>query len=103
MGRVLRRMRPAIHPDGAPLLIGADVLLNRDQTLRLRILFFPDSQVQRAAINIRNDVNPALVFRYRQARRIPAQGKLPSAFGDWEAEVVYAACGLRGRGSRQQS
>src|SRR5881397_2412711 len=89
MRRVLRRMRAAVHPNGPPLLIRADVLLNRDQPLGLRIFFFPDSQVQGPAINIRNDVNAALMFRYAQTRGIPAQGKLPRAFGDRKTEVVH--------------
>src|ERR1700680_2869716 len=52
VSRVLGRMWTSIHVDGAGLLIGADVVLDGDESVRLRISFLPDAQLQRAPVNI---------------------------------------------------
>ncbi len=70
------RMRTAVHPDGARLLISADVIFDRDHLLRVRILLVPDPQMQRSMINIRRHVHPALMFLQREARSVPAFGEM---------------------------
>ena len=77
--RVFRRMRPAVHPDGSLLLVGADVALDRDELLRVRILLFPDPHLQRTAVDVRGDVDLALMLSQRQARGVPAVGVQPGA------------------------
>ena len=42
MRRVLRRMGAAVHPNGPPLLIRADILFNGDQPLRLDVTKLDD-------------------------------------------------------------
>src|SRR6266850_1563112 len=86
--RFFGRVWTAVHPDGPPLFVRADVLLDCNQTLRLRILFFPDPQIQRPTINVGNDVNAALMLRNRQPACVPAQGELACAVRDRKTGVV---------------
>src|SRR5438309_1244256 len=72
-------MWTAVHPDGSPLFVRADVLLDCDEALRLRILFFPDPQIQRPTINVGDNMNAALVFGNRQPACVPAQSELACA------------------------
>src|SRR5581483_7166292 len=51
------RMGTAVHPDGAGLLVGGDVVFDGDDFLGLRILFVPEAALQGAAINVRRDVH----------------------------------------------
>ena len=87
-GRVVGRMRAVVHPDGAVLLIGAGVVVDRDQVLRLRIALLPDAELQGAAIDVGDRVDLALVLRERQTVRIPAQGPLASLGVDRNAEII---------------
>src|SRR5579871_4256145 len=89
-------MRPAVHPDGAGLLIRADVLLDRDDLLRLRVLFIPDPQVQWAAIDIRRDMHLALMLRKCEPRGVPAFRPEASSVSDGEPGVIHE---LRARSS----
>src|SRR2546426_11182846 len=82
------RVWTAVHPDGPPLFVSADVLLDSNQALRLRILFFPDPQIQRPTINVGDDVNPALVLRNRQPACVPAQRELACAVRDRKTGIV---------------
>ena len=43
-------MRPAIHPNRPPLHVGADELLDRNHFLRVRILFLPQAELERTAL-----------------------------------------------------
>ena len=60
-------MRPVIQPNGPSLFVRADVILDRDRSLRLRIALLPNVQVQRPAINVRSHVHLALMLGQRQA------------------------------------
>src|SRR5437867_8184168 len=60
-------MRTAVHPDRPPLLVGAEILLIGDDFLRRRILFFPDPELQRPAIDMGHIVGLALVLEERNA------------------------------------
>ena len=60
-------MWTAVHPDRARLLVGADVVLDRDHPLRFRIPFFPDPQRERAVVDVRRHVHAALMLLQRQA------------------------------------
>ena len=57
---------PPVHPDGACLLVGADVVLDRNHLLCLGILFLPDPQVQGTVIDVGRHVHAALMFLQRQ-------------------------------------
>src|SRR5688500_17421905 len=81
-------MRTAVHPDSACLLVGADVVLDRDDALRLGIFLFPDSQLQRTVVDVRRDVHAALVLLQRQARGVPAVSEEPRGAVDGQAKVV---------------
>ena len=81
-------MRTPVHPDRARLLVGADVVLDRDELLRVRIALFPDPELQRTSIYVGRDVHLALMLGQRQSRRIPAERPLPRAVGDRQAEIV---------------
>ena len=71
VSNTFRWMRAAVHPNRTVLFIGADVLPNGDDALRLRVSFFPDAQVQRAAVDVRNHVNFALMFGYGEPGGAP--------------------------------
>ena len=86
---VLGRMRAAVHPDHAVLLVGAAVHVDRDQALRLRVAFLPDSQAQRAAMNIGRRVDLALMLGQAQAIGIPAQRPLARCFVDRQPEEIH--------------
>src|ERR1700688_2560909 len=58
---VVGRMRAAIHPDGPVLLIGADVVPEGDQVLRLRISLLPDPKPVGAAVDVAGSVHLALM------------------------------------------
>ena len=82
MHGVIGRMRTAIHPDGARLFVGADVILDGDYLLGIGVLFFPDPEMQRAMIDVRRNVHAALVFLQREARCVPALGEGPRGIVD---------------------
>ena len=67
---VCRRMRAAVHPDRAVLLVCAVVDAVRDDHLRGRILLFPDPKLVRAAVDVRDVVRLALVLEHRDARDV---------------------------------
>src|SRR4051812_21870838 len=81
-------MGTAIHPDGPGLLIRADVLLDRDNLLRLGIFFGPNTKVEWASIDIRRDVHLALMLGQRKARRVPTLGPEAGAVSDGKTRVV---------------
>ena len=67
MHSVIGRMQTAIHPDGARLLIGADVIFDGDYLLRIGIFFLPNPEMQRAMVDVWGNVNAALVVLQREA------------------------------------
>src|SRR5262245_36890496 len=81
-------MRAAIHIDRPRLLERAAVVFDRDQVLRLRVLLFPDAQVERAAIDVRRYVHAALLLGEREAGRVPAVRVLARRIIERETGVV---------------
>src|ERR1700688_2925049 len=81
-------MRPVVHPDGSVLLVSADVLLDRNDALRLRILLFPDPQIKRSAIDIGNQVNLALMLGEGRSRRAPGESPGARAFVDGHTVIL---------------
>src|ERR1043166_1587663 len=75
----LRRMRTAVHPDRPRLLVRADVVLDGDEDLRVRIALFPNPQLQRTTIDVRGDMHLTLMLGERQPRWVPAEGPLTRA------------------------
>src|ERR1700730_13312015 len=69
--RGVGRMRAAVHPERTGLFVVIDVLFNGDEFLRDRVALIPDLQIQRAAIDIGDDVDFALIFGYGEAGSIP--------------------------------
>src|SRR5215475_9676153 len=88
MRREFGRMRPAIHPNGPVLLVGADVVADSDDVLGLRIAFFPDPELKRATIDVCSRVYLALMLFESQPVGIPAQGPLPRCVVDGNPKVV---------------
>ena len=67
MRRERRGMRASVHPDRPRLLVGADVVLDRNDALRFRILLFPDPQRERPVVDVGRHVHAALMLLQRQA------------------------------------
>ncbi len=65
--RPARRMRTSVHPDGAVAFEGLVVPVNGDQSLRVRVAFFPRARVADRAHRIGRDVAVALVVAKRDA------------------------------------
>ena len=82
-------MRASIHPYRPRLLIGADVLIDRDQFLRIGIAFFPDPYAQWSPVDVAHGVDLALVFGQRVPGRVPTEGELASLRVDRESEVIH--------------
>jgi hypothetical protein len=86
--RDLGGMRAAVHVDRPGLIVGADVVLDRDELLRIGVPILPDAKIQRAAVDIRRDVHTTLLFRQRDAGRIPAVGELSRRRVDRQTEII---------------
>src|SRR5882672_8366052 len=69
----LRRMAAAVHPDSSRLLVVVDVLLDGDEFLRDWIALFPNPEIVRSTIDVRDNVHFALMLRYREAGGVPRQ------------------------------
>ena len=65
VGGVVGRVGTAIHPDGAGLLVGADVHLDGDDLLGVGVLVFPEAEGHGAAVDVGDDVDAALLFLER--------------------------------------
>ena len=63
-------------------------MLDRDDLLRFGILLFPDSQAQRAMVDVGRHVHAALMLLQGEARGIPALGKQACRVVDRQAGVV---------------
>src|SRR5579862_9756548 len=87
--RVFRWMRPPVHIDCARLLISADVLLYRYQSVRRGIPILPNSQLQWTSIDIRGCMRLALVLLQREPVWIPAQSPLAGIVLNRKAEVSH--------------
>ena len=70
------RMRPAVHPDRAPLHVRAAELPVRNDLLRRGILVLEDAELDRAAIDVRDVVRLALMLEHRDARDVERLGVL---------------------------
>jgi hypothetical protein len=70
------------------LIVGADVVLDRDDLLRLGILLLPDAEVQRAVVDVGRHVHATLMLLKRQARGIPALSEETRGVVDRDAEIV---------------
>src|SRR5215472_4556429 len=88
MSGVIGRMRTAIHINRAVLLVGADVLPQRNDLLGLRVALFPDTNAKRATVNIANGVNLALVLWEGKAVGGPAQRPLTRGLADRQAKII---------------
>ena len=86
--RVGRRVRPAVHPDRPRLLVGADVVLDRDDVLRSGVLLVPDADVERAPVDVVHGVDATLLFVVGQPRGVPTLGPLTGGGRQRNARVV---------------
>src|ERR1019366_5904717 len=74
VGRVVGRVGASIHPDGAGLLVGADVHLDGDDLLGVGVLLLPQPEGHGAAVDVGDDMHAALLFLERKARGVPTIG-----------------------------
>src|SRR4051812_38321077 len=81
-------MGAPIHPDRAGLLVCADVVFDRDYTLGVGIFFLPHPQGHRSTINVRHQMNAALLLGKRDARWIPAIGPQTGSVVDRNTEII---------------
>src|SRR5205809_7132250 len=88
VSRVVRGMRPSVHPDSAVLFVRTDVLLDRDKLLSVGLSFLPDPHLQGTAIDVGDRVHLALMLLHSQSRRIPAQSPLAGLFIDRKSQVI---------------
>ena len=79
---------PAVHPDRAPLLVGAQVHLGRHDFLRIGIALVPYAKLQRPTEDMRDVVDLALMLGHRAARDVPAVGEEARGLVDRKARVV---------------
>ena len=66
MWRVLGRVRASIHPDGPFLLVRADGLPDCDELMGDGISFLPQPHGERAAVDVLDDMDLALVLGKRK-------------------------------------
>ena len=85
--RVLRRMRPAVHPDRAREPVAA-VEAVRDEPLRDGIVLFDDREAAGASILVRRRVRQALVLGHREPRRRIQRRFVAQRIVDRQAGVV---------------
>src|ERR1700722_7766988 len=81
-------MGTVVHPDGAGLLVGADVLFDGNHVLGLRVALFPNAQVERSAVDIGNQMNLALMLGQGGSRRAPGESPGACAFVDWDPIIL---------------
>jgi hypothetical protein len=86
--RIRRRVRPAVHPDVALLLLPLDVGAQPHDLLTGVVHVGRDAQVADAAEAVGGGVRLALVFRQRQQPGVPAVGAQPRRLVDRQARVV---------------
>jgi hypothetical protein len=65
--RIRRWVRPPIHPDRPLLLVGTDGFPNRNELMRDGIPIFPDSHLERPAMDIFHNVDLTLMLRKRKS------------------------------------
>ena len=70
--RIIRRVRPAIHPDGAVQLERTQIHLDGQKLLRIGIALLRDAELIRPEEDIRERVRRALVLEHRVPVRAPA-------------------------------
>src|SRR4029450_1441491 len=88
MRRIFGWMRPAIHPNRPPLHVGADELLDRNHFLRVRILFLPQAELERTAIDVRNRIRLALMLEQRPSRDVPGVGVHARGLIDRQPQII---------------
>src|SRR4029453_10886063 len=88
MWRVFGWMRPATHPNRPPLHVGADELLDCNHFLRVRILFLPQAELERTAIDVRNRIRLALMLEQRPSRDVPGVGVHARGLIDWQPQII---------------
>jgi hypothetical protein len=81
-------MRPTIHPDRSELLIRAEILMNGDDFLCAGILFVPDSELQRPAIDVRKAVWLTLMLQQIHASHIESIGIAACRIVQWDAREI---------------
>ena len=90
-----RRMRTAVHPDGALGRLPGNVGVIGDQLLRVAVHFLPDAQVGGSAPGVVGRVRAALILGQREQRRIPAIAAQARRVVDRQSEIV---ADIRARG-----
>src|SRR6266567_6546414 len=88
MGRILGWVRPSVHPDGACLLVRADVIFDGGHFFRFGVTLLPHSKLHVATINVGRNVYAALVLRQGEAGRAPTLGPQSRRVVDRQSEVV---------------
>ena len=86
--RIRRRMRTAVHPDGAVSFERLVVPVNGDQPLRVRISFLPRARVADRADRIGRDIPIALVVPQRYPRYVVRQPEQAGCFIDRKPAIV---------------
>src|SRR2546430_12732849 len=81
-------MRAAVHPDRPELHVRAEVLLVGNDFLCGRILFFPDPELERPAVNMRQIVGLTLVLEDRHTRNVETLGVPAGGIAYWNARDV---------------
>src|SRR4026207_279667 len=81
-------MRPAVHPNGSPLLIRAEVLLVRNDLLRRGLFLRPHPELQRTTIDVRKAIRLALMLEKIHARDIETLGIPPGRVVERHARKV---------------
>ncbi len=69
-------------------MYSADELLDRNHFLRVRILFLPQSELERTAIDVGNSIRLALVLEQRPSRNVPGVGVHARGLVDWQPQIV---------------
>src|SRR6185503_9428013 len=78
-------MRAAIHPDNAMLFVSADRFVNGYKLMRHRVPLLPDPHGKRAAVNVSDNMNLALMLQQRKAAGSKRQAPLSRLIIDRKA------------------
>src|ERR1039457_849866 len=70
------------------LFVSADVILDGDHALRIRVFLLPYAQGHRAPVNVSGEMDTALLFGQRNPRGIPAVSTQPRSIVDRKPEIV---------------
>ena len=85
VGGIFRRMRPAVHPDGAFRRLPAKPRVDGDELLGSAVVLVPDAHLAWSAVGVVRRVGFALVFGQREQGRAPAQASESPGLVDRDA------------------